>query len=73
MLHTVQDVDVDLSQVARLGNEILAKISKVREADPIFPELLRRYEPEMLDERLNFGHSLGFRGVEALNIRLHRR
>lgn len=38
-----------------------------------FPELLRRYEPELLDERLNFGHSLGFRGVETLNIRLHRR
>jgi len=38
-----------------------------------FPELLRRYEPEMLDEHLNFGHSLGFRGVETLNIRLHRR
>jgi cytochrome P450 len=38
-----------------------------------FPELLRRYEPELLDERLNFGHSLGFRGVDTLNIRLHRR
>jgi len=50
MLHTVQDVDVDLSQAARLGNEILAKISS-----------------------LNFGHSLGFRGVDTLNIRLHRR
>ena len=38
-----------------------------------FPELLRRYEPELLEERLNFGHSLGFRGVDTLNIRLHRR
>src|SRR5580704_10421227 len=36
MLNAVHDVDVDLSQAARLGNEILAKISKVREADPIY-------------------------------------
>jgi len=35
MMHTIQDVDVDLSRAAQLGNEILAKISKVREADPI--------------------------------------
>lgn len=38
-----------------------------------FPELLRRYDPELLDERLNFSASLGFRGVDTLNIRLHRR
>ena len=38
-----------------------------------FPEMLRRYEPELVEDRLNFGHSLGFRGVETLNIRLHRR
>jgi pimeloyl-[acyl-carrier protein] synthase len=38
-----------------------------------FPELLRRFEPELLQERLDFGHSVGFRSVETLNIRLHPR
>jgi cytochrome P450 len=38
-----------------------------------FPELLRRFEPELLDKRLDFGLSLSFRGVETLNLRLHPR
>ncbi|HTT83482.1 MAG TPA: cytochrome P450 [Rhizomicrobium sp.] len=38
-----------------------------------FPEMLRRFEPELLDERLDFGLSISFRGVETLNIRLHPR
>ena len=36
MLNPVTNVDVDLSQAAKLGNEILAKISQVREADPVY-------------------------------------
>jgi pimeloyl-[acyl-carrier protein] synthase len=35
-----------------------------------FPEVLRRFEPELLDKRLDFGLSLSFRGVETLNMRL---
>jgi cytochrome P450 PksS len=35
-----------------------------------FPEALRRFEPELLDDRLDFGLSLSFRGVETLNLRL---
>lgn len=35
-----------------------------------FPEMLRRFEPKMLDKRLDFGLSVSFRGVETLNIRL---
>jgi cytochrome P450 len=30
-----------------------------------------RYQPEMLDAKLNFGHSIGFRGVESLHVKLH--
>lgn len=35
-----------------------------------FPEFLRRFDAEVLDERLNFGLSLSFRGLETLNLRL---
>jgi len=38
-----------------------------------FPELVRRFDLELLDERLNFGPTLGFRGLETLNLRLHPR
>lgn len=36
-----------------------------------FPELLRRFEPQVLDETLNWGVSIGFRGLETLNVKLH--
>lgn len=35
-----------------------------------FPEFLRRFDAEVLDERLNFGLSLSFRGLESLRLRL---
>jgi cytochrome P450 len=35
-----------------------------------FPALLRRFDIELLDQRLDFGLSLSFRGVETLNVRL---
>jgi len=35
-MNAVRDIDVDLSQSAQLGNEILAKISRIRDADPIY-------------------------------------
>ncbi len=35
-----------------------------------FPEMLRQFEPELLDRRLDFGLSLSFREVETLNVRL---
>jgi pimeloyl-[acyl-carrier protein] synthase len=38
-----------------------------------FPELLRRFEPEMLDKHLDFATTLGFRGLNTLNIRLRPR
>ncbi|HLY58222.1 MAG TPA: cytochrome P450 [Stellaceae bacterium] len=38
-----------------------------------FPELVRRFDPELLDERLDFGLSVSFRGLETLNLRLHPR
>ena len=38
-----------------------------------FPELLRRFDLEMLDRELDFGPTLGFRGLNSLHIRLHPR
>lgn len=38
-----------------------------------FPELVRRFDVELLDERLDFGPTMGFRGLETLNLRLHAR
>lgn len=38
-----------------------------------FPEMLRRFEPQMLDARLDFATTLGFRGLNTLNIRLRPR
>lgn len=38
-----------------------------------FPELVRRFDPELLDKRLDWSPSVGFRGVDSLNIRLHPR
>jgi len=33
-------------------------------------EFCARFEPEVLDARLNFGHAIGFRGLENLHVRL---
>jgi cytochrome P450 len=38
-----------------------------------FPELVRRFDIELLDKRLNFGPTMGFRGLDTLNLRLHAR
>jgi cytochrome P450 len=38
-----------------------------------FPELVRRFDPQMLDPRLDFATTLGFRGLNTLNIRLRPR
>ena len=38
-----------------------------------FSALLARYEPELLDDRLNFAMSLTFRGVDHLRMRLNPR
>lgn len=38
-----------------------------------FPEMLRRFEPEMLDTHLDFATTLGFRGLNTLNMRLRPR
>jgi pimeloyl-[acyl-carrier protein] synthase len=38
-----------------------------------FPELVRRFDIELLDKRLNFGPTMGFRGLDTLNLRLHPR
>jgi pimeloyl-[acyl-carrier protein] synthase len=38
-----------------------------------FPELLARFDVEMLDEELDFGPTMAFRGLESLNVRLHPR
>src|SRR5215469_738680 len=37
------------------------------------PEWVRRFDVELLDERLNFGPTMAFRGLEKLNLRLHPR
>lgn len=38
-----------------------------------FPELVRRFDLELLDKRLDFGPTMGFRGLNTLNLRLHPR
>ena len=38
-----------------------------------FPELVRRFEPEMLDRHLDFATTLGFRGLNTLHVRLRPR
>ncbi|HTT83797.1 MAG TPA: cytochrome P450 [Rhizomicrobium sp.] len=38
-----------------------------------FPELLRRFDIEVLDEKLDFHPSIAFRGLNTLNLRLHPR
>jgi pimeloyl-[acyl-carrier protein] synthase len=38
-----------------------------------FPELLARFDIEMLDKELDFGPTMAFRGLESLNVRLHPR
>jgi pimeloyl-[acyl-carrier protein] synthase len=38
-----------------------------------FKILVDRYDPEVLDDRLNFGFSIGFRGLDTLHLRLDRR
>jgi pimeloyl-[acyl-carrier protein] synthase len=38
-----------------------------------FPELVRRFDLELLDKTLNFGPTMGFRGLDTLNLRLHPR
>ena len=35
-----------------------------------FPEFVRRFDFELLDERLRFGPAMGFRGLEALRMRV---
>jgi cytochrome P450 len=35
-----------------------------------FPEFLRRFDAEVLDDHLNFGHAMSFRGLESLHLRL---
>jgi cytochrome P450 len=37
-----------------------------------FSALIERYEPVVLDDRLDFGMSLGFRGLETLHVRLDK-
>jgi cytochrome P450 len=36
-----------------------------------FPELLRRFDVEVLGEKLDFHPSIAFRGLNTLNVRLH--
>jgi pimeloyl-[acyl-carrier protein] synthase len=38
-----------------------------------FPELLRRFDVEVLDDKLDFHPSIAFRGLNTLNVRLHPR
>ena len=38
-----------------------------------FPELLRRFDMEVLDQRLDFTPALAFRGLKSLRIRVHPR
>ncbi len=38
-----------------------------------FPEFVRRFDFEMLDPKLHFGPTMGFRGLEKLRLRLHPR
>jgi pimeloyl-[acyl-carrier protein] synthase len=48
---------------------LLAKMQLIE----FFPELLRRYDVEVLDERLDWHPSIAFRGLNSLNLRLHPR
>jgi pimeloyl-[acyl-carrier protein] synthase len=38
-----------------------------------FPELVRRFDIELLDKQLRFGPTLGFRGLDSLRVKLHAR
>lgn len=49
--------------------QLLAKMQLAE----FFPELVRRFDLELLDQRLSFGPIMGFRGLDTLNLRLHPR
>ena len=38
-----------------------------------FPELVRRFDIEMLEKVLHFGPTMGFRGLDTLRLKLHPR
>jgi pimeloyl-[acyl-carrier protein] synthase len=48
---------------------LLAKMQLVE----FFPELLRRFDVELVDEKLDFHPSIAFRGLNSLHLRLLRR
>ncbi|HLY56666.1 MAG TPA: cytochrome P450 [Stellaceae bacterium] len=48
---------------------LLAKMQLVE----FFPELLRRYDVEVLDRHLDWHPSIAFRGLNSLHVRLHPR
>jgi cytochrome P450 len=48
---------------------LLAKMQLVE----FFPELTRRFDVELVDEKLDFHPSIAFRGLNSLHLRLLRR
>lgn len=66
----VQDMNLTFAAGAHhcIGH-LLAKM----QLSEFFPELVRRYDLELLDKQLDFGPTLGFRGLESLRLRLHPR
>jgi cytochrome P450 len=68
--HRPQDLNMTFAPGAHhcIGH-LLAKM----QLGEFFPEWVRRFDVELLDERLNFGPTMAFRGLETLNLRVHPR
>lgn len=64
--------DMNLTFAAGAHHCIGHLLAKMQLAE-FFPELVRRFDLELLDDRLDFGPTLGFRGLESLRLRLHPR
>jgi pimeloyl-[acyl-carrier protein] synthase len=68
--HRPQDLNMTFAPGAHhcIGH-LLAKM----QLGEFFPEWVRRFDVELLDERLNFGPTMAFRGLETLNLRVRPR
>jgi pimeloyl-[acyl-carrier protein] synthase len=68
--HRPQDLNMTFAPGAHhcIGH-LLAKM----QLGEFFPEWVRRFDVELLDERLNFGPTMAFRGLDSLNLRVRPR
>ena len=72
VLDFTRSQDQNLAFAAGAHHCIGHLLAKMQLAE-FFPEFLRRFDIEMLDEKLIFGPTMGFRGLDKLRLRLHPR